>query len=707
MSRLSILLLLLFLAPISNAQLAGGTLAATCSVVVDNTRYVDGDCDGVIDSIPTGVAPIWSATPNCTGTAGTAGSCDISSFVGGTPTPTISKLSGTYPAWASLLNGILSWTTSAAEGVTSNIVYTATNTTGSSNSSSSLLTILAPYSGVGDYPVAWESQFNLPPQDVNGWSIFTPSSDSRLIYVSSTDGNDGTAQTYLPADAEIGADYQNPVGSILPYATISAAFAQARSGYPDYVIFKRGDTWTGGGMTALAGRGISERSVITSYGASTTRPLFKTGGNTCVGLTSALYSAVVGIHCYAHTRNPADPDFAGLTSSAGRGIEATSSTLTSTIVEGSRFDWYRENKISAYNVSEIVDIIVRRNIFTQTYNSASHSQGFYSNQTSMLMEENIFYHNGWVDVAGTGDGQATIFNHSMYIPHPRNSIFRKNISISPSSIHFKFTSHTSDGQDDVTSWNVLTDNNLLIDGEVGISLGGNTDNNNGFRWREMYVTNNVLMRGGESQQTGRDLGYGIGANDWESGLIQGNVVENTGSAAVNSVYAINLLGHTGSVDIVGNYLYDVAGDNYSKYLLQISGLQATVDINVDDNYFIQPRTGAGDNPRLVTDSSADSNVSFSGNTYYSEASQSVWFERLGVDNTPAQWAANTGETGASTTLPSFVDAGRGINDYLTSIGETATLAEYIYLLLQQTPENWDARFDAQAVNDYIRAGYAQ
>ena len=70
-------------------------------------------------------------------------------------------------------------------------------------------------------PAAWESNFTRPQQDANGWSILTPSADSRLIYVASG-GNDSTAQPYLPSDAAIGSDPYNPSGAILPYATITA-----------------------------------------------------------------------------------------------------------------------------------------------------------------------------------------------------------------------------------------------------------------------------------------------------------------------------------------------------------------------------------------------------------------------------------------------------------------------------------------------------
>lgn len=73
---------------------------------------------------------------------------------------------------------------------------------------------------VSDYAVSWESNFNLLPQDANGWSVLTPSADSRLIYVSSSDGDDATAAVYLPGNSEVGSDPFDPTINIKPYATI-------------------------------------------------------------------------------------------------------------------------------------------------------------------------------------------------------------------------------------------------------------------------------------------------------------------------------------------------------------------------------------------------------------------------------------------------------------------------------------------------------
>lgn len=125
--------------------------------------------------------------------------------------------------------------------------------------------------------------------DSDGFTVITPTNnndpvnDSRLIYVSET-GDDAAAAAiyngrgyYLPTDSEIGSDPTQPVGTIVAYKTARAAAKRLRgtgwthtdsngvdivsitvrdskdapeppnpplSGWPDWIMFKRGDTFS-------------------------------------------------------------------------------------------------------------------------------------------------------------------------------------------------------------------------------------------------------------------------------------------------------------------------------------------------------------------------------------------------------------------------------------------------------------------------------
>lgn len=90
-----------------------------------------------------------------------------------------------------------------------------------------------------------------PPQlqplalDKEGWTRFSPSADSRIIYVSDSDGDDATGKVYGQSDRAVSADPRNPSRDIKPFKTFSAAFKHTRDGYPDWILLKRGDTFYG------------------------------------------------------------------------------------------------------------------------------------------------------------------------------------------------------------------------------------------------------------------------------------------------------------------------------------------------------------------------------------------------------------------------------------------------------------------------------
>ncbi|MGE4107545.1 MAG: hypothetical protein AB7F66_10060 [Bacteriovoracia bacterium] len=92
-----------------------------------------------------------------------------------------------------------------------------------------------------------------PPVAASGYSRLMLSSDSRVIYVSSSYNGGGTARAYTAA--EVGSDPEHPAIAVVPYRTIAQAFGQLRSGYPDQLRLKKGDTFNEAfPVTRLKGR---------------------------------------------------------------------------------------------------------------------------------------------------------------------------------------------------------------------------------------------------------------------------------------------------------------------------------------------------------------------------------------------------------------------------------------------------------------------
>ena len=221
--------------------------------------------------------------------------------------------------------------------------------------------------------------------------MFTPSVDTHIIYVSSKNGkdtNDGRSER-------------------LPVKTIAKGVSLLRDGYPDWLLLKKGDTWTDEGFSwfVKSGRSAREPMLISSYGTGA-RPLIKTRGtNPAIGSfggggnRGGNFIALVGIEFYAYTRDPSSPDF--IASGAGNKQEGIFFLNPSNwvLIEDCKFSFYADDIVFELGPKQYVAL--RRNIIVDAYSTDSHSQGILvDNVISLLLEENIFDHNGWNDSAG-------------------------------------------------------------------------------------------------------------------------------------------------------------------------------------------------------------------------------------------------------------------------------------------------------------------
>ena len=282
---------------------------------------------------------------------------------------------------------------------------------------------------------------------VNGWTVLSPSSDSRLIYVSA-DGNDTNAANnqhgrayYLPSDPEIGPDPTNPVGPITAYATHFEAAKRVRlskasgedangfplyasgnaiTGYPDWVLLRRGDSFLAdpelahpsSGVTAPRNLGEllggSQQSTV-GWDQSRNRLFYYCGpwrGR------SASEPAVVAAWGNSTDERPVLTNF---TICGG----ARHLRITSIDVQGSfGFGWGDDNTGNAGDVliedakakslgavqsslgtiySYQSGLTVRRCTIADGFNPDSHNQGFFVNSpnSTLLVEECVFDRNGY------------------------------------------------------------------------------------------------------------------------------------------------------------------------------------------------------------------------------------------------------------------------------------------------------------------------
>jgi len=136
-------------------------------------------------------------------------------------------------------------------------------------------------------------------------------------------------------------------------------------------------------------------------------------------------------------------------------------------------------------------------------------------------------HNGWLELpiehplhkkAG-----ATIFNHNTYIGSSVGLELVGNMFLRASSMGNKFRSDTIYGESDV-----LVRDNLYVEGEIGIGIGGNVPEfkNGTAHFTNVTLTDNVLVEIGRARPTNRTLSWAIDINDWRWGQVSRNLFVN-------------------------------------------------------------------------------------------------------------------------------------------------------------------------------------
>lgn len=264
-------------------------------------------------------------------------------------------------------------------------------------------------------PVAGEAAVSVNPY---GWTVVTPSADSRVVYVSSSQGNDAN-------------DGLSPA---TPKATIAAGDALIRDGFPDHLLLRRGDVFPANGSTLYRwknGRSASEPVVLASYGESGARPVIKVpDGFIDHNGQTRNFQAFIGLDIYKSNSDPASADFTNVSASEGMRLVGGGANL---LIEDCRFR-FLGLVVQSYDVGRYTDIRIRRNIIVDTWVHGSFTNGgariqglFMSEVDGYLIEENFFDHNGWNETVA--DAGANMFNHNAYIQYDNRAggVMRGNV----------------------------------------------------------------------------------------------------------------------------------------------------------------------------------------------------------------------------------------------------------------------------------------
>ena len=556
------------------------------------------------------------------------------------------------------------------------------------------------------------------PLDDQGWSVLNPAADSRIIYVSGSEGDDATGVPYATGEHAFGADPMKPTATIRPFKTFAAAMEHARDGQPDWVLLKRGDQWRDVRLAARNGRSASEPFVIGAYGEAPARPLLlgRTAQVNVGGPNSGVSHAVVlSLDLYCSFIDPASSDYGVDEQTEDREKNETSAgmqistgkraPMVGVLVEDCRFRFCGMNCVNFDGVMQ--NVVFRRNLVLDRYPVHGHTMGMWGAYASILVEECVFDHNGWLlqnVLENKGKrGLAIPLSHNTYCTGMRSAIFRGNTFLRAASIGNKWTANQGPG----SARNIVIDNNLYVDGEIGISMGGNEPGP--LRWKNVRITNNVMLDIGKSQPTGRTLGWYLDATDWDGGLIAGNLLLHQRSPDVRNVYAINI----GSNDAKGTYKKDgVHCRNMTIRENVIHGLESSGPIiRVGGGERFENVVFAGNKVQLPGLSQPLAQVGdlggvrFEDNTYYSDGETGTLFSVAGQPLDFSQWVSKSGETGARFERIPFADPDRCIETYMQSLSKQPAQEAFIAEVRNQSKTNWRTALTAAVINDWLRDGF--
>lgn len=498
-------------------------------------------------------------------------------------------------------------------------------------------------------------------QEINseGWTILRPASDTRFVFVSSSEGDDRNSGR-SPAQA---------------VRTIARAKQLMRSNAPDWLLLKRGDTWRETfGAWKNSGRSESERVVIASYGDSDARPKIICDGNNH-GITAPYgdnvsHVAVVGIHFEAE--RPAD-------GAGGRGVR-WQSIGKDLLIE----DCYIGNFFSNVTIEGLEDgfedAILRRNVIVDAWSLSGHSQGVFINRTvGVVMEENFIDRNGWDPNIDGAD--ADTFRQNVYIQAGvTDVVFKGNI-----------TSRAAAAGVQVRS-GAIAENNLFYANPTAMRFGYAT-----LEWPAEAATgsirNNVVLGGPLAREVNEV--FGLWTERLRDTVIEGNVVAKASDGQEPIAYTIG--GIAKDVTFRNNVTFKWNRGTTGQALK--TSAEAVGPVTVTNNFWVMPSVTS-----RIVNLRYSANMQFDNNAMEGITETTNSFAMDGSNMRFSQWNSSPNVGNDRITDIRFADEGRDLRKYAQHLGLTDE-ASFIAAARQISRKNWNPAFTGTAASEWIRAGY--
>jgi hypothetical protein len=511
-----------------------------------------------------------------------------------------------------------------------------------------------------------------------GWTTFAASRDTRQVFVSSSIGNDAA----------------NGLSPATPKRTLAAGKALLRHRFPDWLLLKRGDVWQESlGQWMKSGRTPDEPMVISTYGSAPDRPLLRTGTSGGLWTNGGGGSpptidnlAIVGLHFR--------PDgYTGGGDCFGAQILQPGSHL---LIEDCKFEGYSTNLVFQGFGGRHADFRLRRSVIVDAYNvhasTGAHSQGLYVfGVDGLLIEENVFDHNGWSEtVPGAG---ADIYSHNLYVDNGSTNVLVRGNLIANGSSH---------GLQLRCGGSVVS--NLFVRNSIALLVGGGNSPEPGGVIAD--VRGNVILDG-KNIDGANPRGWGVVLSNLSSGTVAYNIVANNTLGTQPEIMTLDgdAVGDNGpssgvhDTTIIRNVFFNWGGGVLVEGTpSQVTNLTFSRN-DLQNAIFPWP---------LMKHSVAGSTaaVQSAGNRFFNQiVPTNAWTEIEDVPHSLDYWKAQVGDTTSAVAQVHYPDPSRSLASYNASLGGSSSLAAFLAEARLQSFAHWRQAYTAIRVNRYIRRGF--
>jgi hypothetical protein len=513
----------------------------------------------------------------------------------------------------------------------------------------------------------------------NGWTALTPSPDSKAVYVSSSGGNDAN----------------DGLSHATAKRTIAAAKTLLTHGKPDWLLLKRGDTWNEGlGHWNKSGRSPAEPMVVAWYGTAVNRPLLQTGSGNGIWTSGAGGApatvenvAIVGLHFKANGYN-------GSGSCSGASILHPTKHM---LFEDCMFEAYNTNLVLQGYGGRHEDLRVRRCVIVDAYGvhgQSTHPQGLYAWMVDgLLLEENLFDHNGWS--SSVPNAGPDIFSHNVYVDNDCTEVVvRGNIITNPSS-------HGMQLRPGGTAIN-----NLFVQNSIALAVGGGNDPDPGGVLGN--VLGNVVLEG-KNIDSNNPRGWALWFANIAQGRVAYNVVANNSQGSLP--FALTIVGdHDGdtypSIGVHNLFIDHNVFRNWGGNL-RIEGQpwQVTnIDLAVLDVQDLTHATPLIDHPQAGN----TVNVQSGYNRFFSALTPSSgWSQLAQTNHTIDYWKTQVGDTTSTDGPVTYINPAASVGGYNGTLGGSTSLAAFLTEARKQSYVNWRPEYMAVRVNRYVRDSFRE